>query len=216
MGIIGVLGLGVYFRRLIGKSWIHLKGYIGKRRKMNLRAHFIGSEDEFFDRLEANAVGAKHCVDLTYFDNLPPKQSRTIRGQEYHNRFPDIVRRKPEVRFRRIVRENPSIITWVEQLIEEMEGLINVSLACYPDNEPDTANLGIITVQLIDDYITYLISIGTQQSSRAPRDVIVYSPEFNEMWSRYYNNLWEKSTVVLDRGILQQDKWQEIRRAHSC
>ena len=177
----------------------------------NIITRTVRSEDEFFNLLEAGVLAAESRVDLTYFDNRPPVESRTVRGQEYHSRLWNIVKQKATVHFRRIVRGNPYIISWIEESIENMVGQLNFSLACYPDNEPERPNLDIITVQLIDGNTTYLVSIGTQQPTRAPRDIVINSPQINEMWSRYYDNLWAKSTVILNRGTLQTDEWAEIR-----
>ena len=178
----------------------------------SLDAHLINTEDEFFDSLESHALSARKRVDLTYLDNLPPSKVRTPRGQLYYARLIHAIRSNTGVHYRRIVRANAAMREWIESQIGDLEGQVNFSLACYRDSRPDDPDIEAVTVQLVDDEVTYLVSLGTQRASRSPRDIVIYSTIFNEMWTRYYQNVWNKSIVILERGVLLEE-WSRLTRS---
>lgn len=177
-----------------------------------LDAHFVYREEDFFELLETYASSACQRVDLTYFDNRPPEEVRTHRGKEYYNNLVGIIRKKPSVHFRRIVRANFAILPWVRSQINELKGQNNFSLACYRDISPTDPEIDAITVQLIDGEFTFLVSLGTQKSSRTPRDIVVCSSIFNAMWTRYYDMLWRRSVVVIERGAIC-DSWEQLNHS---
>lgn len=177
-----------------------------------LEAELIYREEDFFELLETYASSARKRVDLTYFDNRPPEEVRTHRGKQYYENLIGIVSKKSSVHFRRIVRANAAILPWITSQIQDLKGQNNFSLACYNDPSPADPDIDAITVQLIDDEFTFLVSLGTQKSSRTPRDIVVRSSIFNEMWTRYYDMLWRKSVVVIERGIIC-DSWQQLSQS---
>lgn len=224
----GPIGTGVEFEvseereqveRLSGKSKPLLdrsttvNNYIERSRTLqNLEAELIYREEDFFELLETYASSARQRVDLTYFDNRPPDQVRTHRGKQYYNNLIGIIRRNPSVHFRRIVRANAAMLPWIASQIEDLKGQSNFSLAFYRELSPAGPEIDAITVQLIDDEFTFLVSLGTQRSSRTPRDIVVRSSIFNEMWTRYYDMLWSRSVVVLERGAIC-DSWEKLNQS---
>ena len=171
----------------------------------------LHSELEFFDRLEASVITAKRRIDLTYFDNCPPVKSRTPRGLAYFKRLADTIVSKPDVSFRRIVRTNEAMWPWLEELIGSETGHPNSSVACLVDLTPERACGDAVTVQLIDNEDTFLVSVGTQTNALGPRDVFVKSEMFAGVWSRYYNQLWSNSRVIIDRGVFREKEWEAVK-----
>lgn len=170
-------------------------------------------EANFYDRWRTDVENANRRVDITYFDNKDPRKSTDKDKSNYYESFGDVVKRKSTegVEFRRLIRANPNLDNWVEELIEEHEGTSRYSLACVPDPEPESGELPHVSVQLIDDEIVYFVAVGQQMEGSTPRDMFVRSTEMNSQWGQYYENLWGKSFKILRRGTVQDDEYSDYK-----
>ena len=184
-----------------------------KRLTTEFRAIPLFSESDFFDHLEAHLLTARQRVDLSYFDNRPPSATRTPRGLVYLRHLEEIIRTKPDVHFRRIIRTNEAMLPRIEELIKSETGAANSSVACFLDGDPTEECVDAATLQLIDDEVTFFVSVATQKTSVEPRDIVVYSPVFCAMWSKYYDRLWRKSVLLIDRGTFIEASWSQVQKS---
>lgn len=168
-------------------------------------------ESKFYQQWISDVTEAERRVEITYFDNKDPVESPDEVKAEYYEDIGDVIERKPDVEFRRMVRAIPQLNDWVEHLLDERDGLANYSLACFPDNEPAEPERPYISVQLIDNDLTYFVAVGEQRETSSPRDMYVESEEMNNQWSKYYKWLWNRSFVILRRGSIQTEELQEYR-----
>jgi hypothetical protein len=170
-------------------------------------------EANFYERFDEDTREAENHVWISYFDNKSPLDTHDEEKKEYYEELGDIIQNKSNqgVEFRRVVRAVPQLEDWVDELIEEREGISRYSLACVPDDEPRARSNSHISVQLIDDDITYFVAVGEQQESDEPRDMFVRSVELNDQWTRYYQRIWNESYEVLRRGQVQDDELQNYK-----
>ncbi|MHB9288111.1 hypothetical protein ACKVMT_13860 [Halobacteriales archaeon Cl-PHB] len=171
-------------------------------------------EPNFYERFDEDSKEAKKHVWITYFDNKSPLDTHDSDKKEYYEQVGQTIRKKSDqgVEFKRIVRAVPQVEDWVDQLIEERQGISRYSLACVPDDQPELRSNSHVSVQLIDDDITYFVAVGEQQESDEPRDMFVRSVELNDQWSRYYQRLWNESFEVVRRGQVQPDEVESFRQ----
>jgi hypothetical protein len=85
------------------------------------------------------------------------------------------------------------------------------SLACLPDREPEVDAIATVSVQCIDEDQIFFVAVGEQQESRGPRDLYVESEDFNRIWNQYYDRLWNRAILVIDRGRIDDANLSKVR-----
>lgn len=170
-------------------------------------------ESDFYNHWEENVLEAERRVKISYFDNVNPAESADEDKAEYYENIEDITRDMSEngVEFQRIVRAVPQTEEWIERMVENLEGVPRFSLACLPDNKPEERQKPHVSVQLIDDDLTYFVAVGEQIERNEPRDAFVQSEALNSQWNRYYDRIWENCFIVLERGHVQEDELERYR-----
>jgi hypothetical protein len=165
-------------------------------------------EPDFYDRLEVDMGEANNRVWISYLDNKSPLKSHDDGKVSYYEELGEFIEKKSStgVEFRRLVRGIPQLDPWIRQLMEYREGISRYSLACLPDDDPQDRSKPHVSVQLVDDDITYFVAVGEQQETVEPRDMFVRSMELNDQWSRYYQRMWNESYEILRRGQIQPDE----------
>lgn len=170
------------------------------------------SESDFYDRFRVDVRNADDQVLITYLDNDDPRQKADEETVKYYEDIKEITKSSSDVRFRRLIRANPQLEDWVDDLIEAHEGDANFSLACMQDRNPDQASIPHISVQLIDDDITYFVAVGGQHEQGAvPRDLRLQSEAAARQWIGYYNRIWNDAFEVMRRGMVQETELEAYR-----
>lgn len=169
-------------------------------------------ESNFHDVFKKDIKNAKNRVYVTYFNNQNPREDNDPDIRRYYEEIEDIVRKKNDVQFIRIVRGIPQVEDWIDYLVETHEGRENYSLACTMDEEPDDDLKSHVPVQLIDDEITYFVAVGEQDEYSDPRDMFIRSEEVNTQWERYYDRLWKESLELISRGEVDEDNLDEYKQ----
>lgn len=171
-------------------------------------------EADFYESWRTDVEKASRRVDITYFDNKDPRKSTDTEKKDYYESFGEVVKRKATegVEFRRLVRANPNLEDWIDDIIDEHTGTSRYSLACIPDPDPETGSLPHVSVQLIDDEIAYFVAVGQQMEGSTPRDLYVRSAEMNSQWGQYYDKLWNESFEILRRGTLQETEYEKFTK----
>lgn len=165
-------------------------------------------EPNFYDRLCVDIEEADNRVWISYLDNKSPLESHDDGKVSYYEELGEIIEEKSSggVEFRRLVRAIPQMDSFIQQMLENREGISRYSLACLPDDNPQDRSKPHVAVQLVDDDITYFVAVGEQQETVEPRDMFIRSMELNDQWSRYYQRMWNESYEILRRGQIQPDE----------
>lgn len=158
-------------------------------------------EKDFYDRFRVDIRNADNYVYISYFDNKNPLEDADDEVVKYYEDIKEIIKSSSNVDFRRIVRGIPELNGWISEMLDEHQGDANFSLACILDEEPEASTKPHISVQLVDNDVTYFVAVGEQrETGEVPRDLRIQSEEVSNQWKRYYNRIWESSTVLLDQG----------------
>lgn len=170
-------------------------------------------ESDFYDRFRVDVRNAEERVYISYLDNQDPRDSTDYEKAQYYEDIKEIAKNSEDVSFRRIIRGITELEDWVDSLLDEHENDSNFSLACIPDKEPHEPSKPHVSVQLIDDNVTYFVAVGEQkESGKTPRDLRLESESVSDQWTKYYNRIWEDSIVVMERGKVQEEALEEYRR----
>lgn len=163
---------------------------------------------DFYGRFRAEIEGARIRVDVSYLKNQPPDSLAVPTAARYYRDLPDLVARKRDVIFRRLARGSPANREWVKRMIHDFRGRRNFSLGILGDELPTSESGGAVAVQLVDNDKTYLLSVGQQNPGSEP-DLEIRSADFNSVWQRYYNALWNESHRVIQNGQVEYDELEQ-------
>jgi len=169
------------------------------------------AEDEFYARFSEAIRTAEKRVKITYMSNKSPLDTKDVQMREYYRNISALIKKNGQLEFRRIVRAIPSLGDWIEKMVEELGQAGNFSLACLPDTNPDDDQIDAVPVQCVDTDKTFLVAVAEQQETREPRDLLIVSEQCNRIWNTYYDRLWRKSIVVVDRGRVNSSNLTQIR-----
>lgn len=168
-------------------------------------------EIDFYDRFAVSVRSAIRRVDISYLHNKSPYSSQDSRKRGYYDEMVNIIKKRKAVNYKRLIRAVPDNVNWIDKMMKDFKGVANFSLACILDQCPEEESVEAVSVQLIDDNVTYLVSVGEQKQRRDPRDVYVESEEFNVLWTRYYQRLWEKSELIIDEGNINKKNFRNVQ-----
>jgi len=168
-------------------------------------------ESNFYDRFQVDVRNARQRVFISYFDNTNPLESNDSDTVRYYKEIEEITKAKAseDVEFRRIVRAIPQLDSWIRRMLDVHEGDPNFSMVCVKDMDPAASLKSHVSVQLIDDNITYFVAVGEQRETSQPRDSYIRSEDLNTQWSRYYDRIWDDSLLLIDRGRINEPAIEE-------
>ena len=168
---------------------------------------------EFYSEFSAAIRTAQRQVAIAHLDDRPPYTLAGSSEEKYFRELSDtIIRFQANVFFRRVERATPNKREWLQSLIERYEGKRNFSLACIRDRSEDR-HLPHISMQVIDEDKVFLVAIGAQSHEPDLRDIYIKSPQAAKVCLSYYNKLlWERSDVIVERGRVDVEVWNRIRR----
>jgi hypothetical protein len=169
------------------------------------------SEAEWYGRFLGALHGARTRVKLSYMSNKSPLDSKDSAVKAYYQKLPAEIRKKAPVEFRRLVRAVPGLRNWIEEMVSTLGNVSTFSLGCLPDGEPQVDAVATVSVQCIDEDQVFFVAVGEQQESRGPRDLYVESEEFNRIWNQYYDRLWNRAILVVNRGRIDGVALAKVR-----
>jgi hypothetical protein len=169
------------------------------------------AEVEWYGRFLEALRGARTRVKLSYMSNKSPLDSKDPVMKNYYQKLPTEIRKKAPVEFRRLVRAVPGLRNWIEEMVLDLGRVGTFSLACLPDREPEVDAIATVSVQCIDEDQIFFVAVGEQQESRGPRDLYVESEDFNRIWNQYYDRLWNRAILVIDRGRIDDANLSKVR-----
>jgi len=163
--------------------------------------------DEAFYRhfLEA-AKDARHTVRIAYFSPTPPDSVDIPDREKYYQEMTDLMWRRGDVRFKRLVRYSDENRAWIERLVRKFAGRHNIDIAVLSRDLPADERMPLaMSVQVVDDEKTYLVAIASHEREGEYRDVFIENPVIAKAMETYYQRLWHVSEELLAAGQLTPD-----------
>lgn len=164
-------------------------------------------ENEFYKDFLGHCVSAKHYVNISYFSPRPPAVGGSPDRIEYYASIAAVMRKNPDTRFRRIVRDTPENRIWVMQLVSELQGTNNCAIAMLSDFDESTEMARALSIQIVDGKITWFVAISEHAGAELYRDIAIENSGVTDMLNRYFERLWRLSKIVFESGYgLEQSR----------
>jgi hypothetical protein len=170
------------------------------------------SDRQFYPEFEARVKAARHSVSICYFAPYPPSAINNPDRVTYYESILQQMRKRDDLRFRRIIRDSPENRIWAATLLQELEKCANVELAILSDLPPEHENPLAMSVQLIDEDCVVLVALGGHDREGPFRDLLIVHEAAGAALNRYYSRLWAKSKVLLSSGRLTPEGQQLIAK----
>ena len=162
-------------------------------------------QDEFFKEFGAALDRARHGVALSHFDSRSPLATATPAADAYYQKLSECVRRKPEVSFRRLERRTRDKVDWLLKLRDDYSGARNFSVALLPFGGRQRNKLPVISVQIIDEEVSFLVAVASHEDLHSARDMALMGAEAARIWQAYYDELWNDSDLLIDKGAVNDE-----------
>jgi len=168
-------------------------------------------DSQFYTEFRAAVESAQHSVRICYFAPYPPSEVAYDDRRKYYREILDLMKKKRDVAFKRIIRHSPANEVWIADLLRELEGRPNNDLAVLRADIPvDNVMPLSLSVQVVDEDKTWLVAIHTHEREGEFRDIYVENPDVALGITGYFDRLWAKSVTVLDHGRITPEG-QELR-----
>jgi hypothetical protein len=199
----------------LGAAYASIQGYLARLRQeieisLNEKPLITTLRDDEFhgDFLLACGRARSHVL----ITNLTPAPIYFNSSRDRLRYLDDLVKRiqkKPEVQFRRLMRNTPENMALAQKLIQKLEGCPNAYLALIHDSATE-ANPLALSVQIVDDEDCWLVALSSHDRQTNYRDIHVRDRTFAGAIYKYHERLWQKALVVLDRGVITEN-WRSIQ-----
>ena len=178
---------------------------ISQRMSASLPFH----EREFFAIWPEQVRRAQDTVDVAYLSPRPPPTVGSGAQEQYFGAIHKIYKAS-NAHVRRVERLSSEKRDWLRRLVRDFTGLHNVSLAVYRD-QIDAELPAPISVCRSDDQYAWLVALAEHESTGKYRDVLLTGSDVVGLIRTYFQNrLWLRSTVIINRGQVQQDWEKEL------
>jgi hypothetical protein len=156
-------------------------------------------DDDFYEDFLHGARRAVSYVYISYLAPYAPQETADDNRKRYYRAMMDVVRKRPEIRCRRLVRITPRTHDWVRSLVESLEGSSNADVAVL-DEGPDDENPLALSVQIIDTDKVWLVALSSHERKDSHRDFFIQNVQVTEAMKKYYDRLWTRAVTILDSG----------------
>lgn len=165
--------------------------------------------DAFYEDFERENDRASHAVSISHLDKRPPRLADGSGESRYFANMRKVIDRNSPKSFRRIERLSLEKKDWIHRVVQACQGAKNYSLRGLSLREAGERSL-VVSAQVIDSEITYLVDVARQQDGHSTRDIKIVDEEFAAKWLSYYNDvLWTRSLPIIENGKLVDEKWAE-------
>jgi len=156
-------------------------------------------DSEFYETFLYHAKQAKSFVFITYLGPNPPFNPHETEKVKYYEDMIALIKSRPLVHFRRIVRLTPATKPWISDLVNQLEGCGNAHIRYIRDSGSTEMPSGL-SVQIIDDERVWLVALKAHDGQGEPRDLYIEHGIVARSMHIYYDRLWDKSIKLLDAG----------------
>jgi len=136
-----------------------------------------------------------------WFNTRPPKAGSKLDREGYFRKLLERAQERDDSELRRLVLGTGENLPWIEELARLYENLPHVSLAVFTHRERP------LSVQIFDHDRAIIVNpnqIGDVQ------DVLIVDECGVAILQRYYEELWKRSTIVLDRGEVRTQELNSL------
>jgi hypothetical protein len=156
-------------------------------------------DDEFYDAFLAAAKQSRSSVNIMYLAPTPPHRTNNPDRIEYYAKLLTTIKKKPEVRFNRIVRQSPENRDWIAGLITALTNCPNASIAALKDHETEEMPLSL-SVQVVDNTKVWFVAIQAHERVDDYRDLYVHNSLIADAMTHYFKRIWDRSKPLLTDG----------------
>ena len=161
------------------------------------------SESDFYNHFRSAVEVARHSVRIAYLAPYPPTEVAYEHRRRYYEEILELMKRRTDVSFKRLVRASPKNKPWIAELLSELRDKPNVDIAMLTRDVPADFGLPLaLSVQVIDSDKSWIVAIGSHEREGDFRDIYIENADLASGLAEYYNRIWQMSERLLDRGRL--------------
>lgn len=203
-----------------GLAWIH---YGESERQRIFEEHFIKaiqagaysrtlSRDEFYSVFLSELKSCKSRVDIAYLAPYPPTSLADKKTKKYYDDSLVILKRRSNesLSYRRIVRLTNENWPWILSLCDQLKNVATFSMAVLEDSGNQISNPLALSVQTVDKERSYMVAVQEHQPYSSVSDIMISSQTICTYFDMYYNRIWSRSTIIMEKGKLNQENKGEI------
>jgi hypothetical protein len=153
---------------------------------------------------------AVHTVKITYLDNEPPSPTDHPYKVDYYTKMIETMKTRQDITFKRLVRKSRQNSPWVAQLIRELDGKPNNSIALVEDPNNDSLPMAL-SVQVVDTHSVWFVAIASHHQDGKFRDMHIEDEVVGRMMNIYYDRLWAKAIKLLENGKVTAEGREHLR-----
>lgn len=159
-------------------------------------------DDQFYEQFLLAIVNATSYVYISYFAPTSPLEDLATHRRRYDSRLLALIRKRTNIRFRRLVRDTPSNRQWLSAFLKVVKRRANVDIALLP--EPSLAEYMpmALSVQIVDGKECWFVAIESHDRVGEYRDIHMKGEVLSQAMTKYYDRLWAQATPVLTSGRL--------------
>lgn len=157
-------------------------------------------ESEFYKDFLGSCVRARHYVKICYFAPNPPEHGAPRERDAYYRRLASVVKQNPTTVFKRIIRDTPENRVWAQRLAKTFAKTTNCSIALLNDLAQGTQMPLALSVQIVDGDDAWLVAVGEHGGADMYRDLGIHNKVIAEVLDKYFDRLWNQSTIVFEPG----------------
>lgn len=161
------------------------------------------SDKSFYEDFMHAMKNAKSLVCICYFAPYPPDTTMHKYRAKYYKELKRVITSKPEVQFRRIVRNTPENQQWIKETMEQFESIPNFDLALIDDLSAEKMP-NALSVQVIDQSAVWFVAIESHEKQNAFRDLYVEGEAVGKAMHGYFGRLWLLSNELISSGVLTE------------
>ena len=161
-------------------------------------------EDEFYADFLKAAKFAEHFVNIMYLAAYPPDEVQDNVRKDYYSEIVKVIKKRPAVRFRRVIRNSSKNREWISELVQELRDTSNADIAILKETEKEEMPLAL-SVQIVDNSKVWIVAIGSHERVRDFRDLFIENEDVALAMQQYYERIWQRSTKLLDSGRITDD-----------
>jgi len=168
------------------------------------------NREELFSKMIDVTIGSQAVCTQMFSD--PPAEI-SVQMENYFRKVGAYTKRNPKMVFRRIVTlGNARKVKWIMELLSEMIGLQNFSLAYIDVDHKKTPLLCVHLVEKEGKLFTFIFH--TIPATGNVYAFLIESSEVGKVVLDYYNGLWERSPKLMEGRQIYEDAIRKLAKQY--
>lgn len=140
-----------------------------------------------------------------WFNARPPSSTIRQNRDEYFEKLLERAEKNQNTKLQRLILGTNENISWINELVEKYKDLEHVSLGVYCHKDKP------LSVQIFDDDKALIVNRMDQGDTK---DLLVKDSISVQILQTYFNDLWERSIVILESGKIKKQELQSINETY--